>query len=148
MKEKKLMHVYVTYDRDRYTRVKIPADINEVHLKACLRDLGYISSFRRSYLTTKVYLENDEKTTLTEICTGDFRSLKELGIVENSLIVIKEGKPEPRARREVVYESDPMSFKVLYGCPMAASVEEAINQAEAYKEKDSITTTGSIFELE
>lgn len=148
MEEKNLMHVYVTYDRDRYTRVTIPADINEVQLKACLRDLGYISSFRRSYVTTKVYLENDQKTTLTEICTGDYRSLKELGIVENSLIVIKEGEPEPRPKREVVYRRDPMSIKCLYGCPMAASVEEAMNQAEAYKEEDSITTTGSISELE
>jgi len=148
MGERKLMNVYISYDRRQYKRVTIPADIDEVELKACLRDLGYISSFRQSYLTTKVYLENDEKTSLTEICIGEFRSLKEVGIVENSLIIIKKGKPEPVGRREVVYRRDPMSIKCLYGCPMAVSVEEAMNQAEAYQEEDSIRTTGSISELE
>lgn len=148
MEERNLMHVYITYNRKHYKKVAIPVDIDEVQLKACLRDLGYISCFQQSYLTTRVYMENEEKTNLVEICTGEFRSLKELGIVENGLIVIKKGDPEPVGRREVVYRRDPMSIKCLYGCPMAVSVEEAMNQAEAYREEDSITTTGSISELE
>lgn len=148
MEERKLMNVYVTYDRRHLKKVTIPADIDEVQLKACLRDLGYISSFRQSYRTTKVYLKKDEEETPTEICIGKFRSLKELGVVENSLLIIKKGEPEPVGKREVVYRRDPMSIKCLYGCPMAVSVEEAMNQAEAYKEEDSVTTTGSISELE
>lgn len=143
MAEKKLIHVYVTHNRREYSQVTIPADINEVELKACLRDLGHISSYRRSYLTTKVYLEDDTKTNLKEICTEEYRSLEDLGIVENSLIVIKAGEPEPRP----VYSS-PGSMRCLYGCPMAQSVEEAMNQAEKYSENDSVVTTGSIYELD
>lgn len=144
MAEKKLIHVYVTHNRERYTKIAIPAEINEVEFKACLRDLGYISSYRRSYLSTKVYLEDDTKTNLKEICTEEYRSLEDLGIVEGSLIAIKAGEPEPRP---VVYR-DPGSMRCLYGCPMAKSVEEAMNQAEKYSENDSIVTTGSIYELD
>lgn len=143
MAERKLIHVYVTHNRKEYSQVAIPADINEVELKACLRDLGHISSYRRSYLTTKVYLEDDTKTNLKEICTEEYRSLEDLGIVENSLIVIKDGEPEPRP----VYRSSG-SMRCLYGCPMAKSVEEAMNQAEKYSESDSVVTTGSIYELD
>ena len=143
MAEKKLIHVYVTHNRKEYSQIAIPADINEVELKACLRDLGHISSYRRSYLTTEVYLEDDTKTNLKEICTEEYRSLEDLGIVENSLIVIKAGEPEPRP----VYRS-PGSMRCLYGCPMAKSVEEAMNQAEKYSENDSVVTTGSIHELD
>ena len=143
MAERKLIHVYVTHNRKEYSQIAIPAGINEVELKACLRDLGHISSYRRSYLTTKVYLEDDTKTNLKEICTEEYRSLEDLGIVENSLIVIKAGEPEPRP----VYRS-PGSMRCLYGCPMAKSVEEAMNQAEKYSENDSVVTTGSIHELD
>lgn len=143
MAEKKLIHVYVTHNRGEYSPVTIPTDINEVELKACLRDLGHISSYRRSYLTTKVYLEDDTKTNLKEICTEEYRSLEDLGIVENSLIFIEDGEPEPRP----VYR-DPGSMSCLYGCPMARSVEEAMNQAEKYSEDDSLVTTGSIYELD
>lgn len=140
MAEKKLIHVYVTHNRREYSKIAIPADLNEIELKACLRDLGYISSYRRSYLTTKVYLEDDTKTNLKEICTEEYRSLEDLGIIENSLIVIAAGEPEPRP----VYR-DPGSMRCLYGCPMAHSVEEAMNQAEKYSEDDSLVTTGSIY---
>ena len=143
MAERKLIHVYVTHNRKEYSQVAIPADINEVELKACLRDLGHISSYRRSYLTTKVYLEDDTKTSLKEICTEEYRSLEDLGVVEKSLIVIEEGEPEPRAETEVIYRRSG-SMKCLYGCPMAQSVEEAMSQAEMYSDDDSSITTGSI----
>lgn len=139
MAEKKLIHVYVTHNRKEYSQVAIPADINEVELKACLRDLGHISSYRRSYLTTKVYLEDDTKNDIKEICTEEYRSLEDLGIVEKSLIVIDEGEPEPE-----YHYVDPMSMRCLYGCPMAQSVAEAMNQAERYSDDDSSVTTGSI----
>lgn len=143
MAERKLIHVYVTHNRQEYSKTAIPVDINEVEIKACLRDLGHISSYRRSYLTTKVYLEDDTKTNLKEICTDEYRSLEDLGIVENSLIVIEDGESEPRP----VYRSFG-SRRYLYGCPMAQSVEEAMNQAEKYSENDSVITTGSIYELD
>lgn len=139
MAEKKLIHVYVTHNRKEYSQVAIPADINEIELKACLRDLGHISSYRRSYLTTKVYLEDDTKNDIKEICTEEYRSLEDLGIVEKSFIVIDEGEPEPE-----YHYVDPMSMRCLYGCPMAQSVEEAMNQAERYSDDDSSVTTGSI----
>ena len=143
MAETKLIHVFVTHDREKYNKVAIPADINEVQLKAYLRDLGHISSYRLSYLNTKVYWEDDNKTILKEICTDEYRSLEDLEIVENSLIFIKDEETEPRP---VYYNFD--SIRCLYGCPMAQSVEEAMNQAEKYSDDDSLVTTGSIYELD
>jgi len=92
MAEQKLIQVYVTYDQREYSLVSIPADINEVQLKAYLRDLGYIASYRLSYLTTKVYLKEDLKNSLKEICTVEYRSLEELGIVQESVILIRDGR--------------------------------------------------------
>lgn len=142
MEDKKLIKIYVTYNRRQYNQARVPADINEVELKATLRDLGYISFYRYAYFTTKVYLESEDKTELKEICTDEYRSLKELGVVENSLIVIEPGE-EPKPKREVIYR-DRGSMRALYGCPMAKRVEEAMNQAEKYSEDDSSVTTGSI----
>ncbi len=142
MATRKTIPVYVTFDRRKYTRVNILAGINEVELKAQLRDLGHISSYQSTYVTTKVYLENDNKQELREICTDEYRSIEELGIKDNSLIYIRKGEPEPFTR-EVIYD-DIYSMRCLYGCPMARSVEEAINQAEKYTEEDSTITTGSI----
>ena len=144
MSARELMHLYVTRNRKEYSQVTIPADMNEVVLKAYLRDLGYISSYRESYSTTKVFLEDDTKTNLTEICTDKCRSLKELGIQEKSRIVIQDGKPEPRP--VVRNRSSLGGGRCLYGCPMAHSVEEAINEAERYSEKDSIVATGTVEE--
>ena len=47
MAKKKIIHVYVTCNRREYSKVAIPANINEIELKACLRDLGHfiLSSF-------------------------------------------------------------------------------------------------------
>ena len=93
MEEKKLIEVFVTFylRGGNATRVKVPADIDEVKLKAELRDLGYISSYRNSYRTTRVYLVDDENDwALKEICTSEHRSLEELGVVKNSLIYIEE----------------------------------------------------------
>ena len=143
MAERKLIHVYVTHNRREYSQVGIPADINEVELKACLRDLGHISTYRRSYLTTKVYLEDATNRSLTEICTEEYRSLEDIGLVEKSLIVIEEGEPEPRSETRVIYR-DGGSVNCLYGCPMAQSVKEAMSQAEMYSDDDSVVTTGSI----
>ena len=141
MTERKLIKVYVTVDRQRATQVSIPMDIDEVQLKAQLRDLGYISSYRNSYLTTKVYL--DDNGSGKEICTNEYRSLQELGIKEGSGIIIVPGEPEPRP----IYR-DPFSMRCLYGCPMAQSVENAITQAERYSDYDSSITTGSIYEFD
>lgn len=143
MAEKKLIKVSVTSNRREYSQVAIPADIDEVELKALLRDLGYISSYRRSYLTTRVYLEDDTMTHVKEICTDEYRSLESLGIAENSHICIIPGEPEP----EPEYRSWG-SMKCLYGCPMAQSVEEAMNQAEKYSEKDSLVLAGTISKLD
>ena len=144
MKEREVIEVYITHDRRGYSKIKIPTNINEIELKAILRDLGHISSYRNSYSSTKVYLEDDTKTNLKEICIDEYRSLEEIGIVENSLIAIKDGEPEPKA--QTVYRST-RSIKYLYGCPMAQSVEEEINQAERYSDDDSYITTGSVKEL-
>ena len=38
-------------------------------------------------------------------------------------------------------------MRCLYGCPMAHSVKEAMNQAEKYSENDSVVTTGSIYDV-
>lgn len=142
MAKRNVMEVYVTYDRRKYTQINIPAGIDEVELKAVLRDLGYISSYQESYLTTKVYLESDDKKELEEICIAQYRSIEQLGIKRNSLIYIKKGEPEP-TKKEVVYRYESLG-RFLYGCPMARSVEDAINQAEKYCEEDSTITTGSI----
>ena len=143
MAERKLIHVYVTHNRRKYSEVTIPADINEVEFKALLRDLGHISSFRNSYLTTKVYLEDKNKKNFKEICTDEYRSLEELGIVECSFVFIEEGEHEPCPRTEVFYRRAE-SMRCLYGCPMANSVEEAVNQAEKYSENESSVTSGKI----
>lgn len=137
MAERKTIHIFVTFNRREARQVTIPYDIDEVQLKAQLRDLGFISSYRNSYLTTKVYLytENGE----VEICKDEYRSLEDLGFKEDSGIIIVPGEPEPRP----VYR-DPGSITILYGCPMAQSVEEAMSQAEMYSDDDSVVTTGSI----
>lgn len=137
MAEIKVIHVYVTIDRRSAKSVAIPSDINEVELKALLRDLGYISSYRVSYVTTKVFLEDNDSEK--EICTDEYRSLEELGIKEDSGIIIVPGKPEPEPRYR-----HPGSMRCLYGCPMARSVEEAMNQAEKYSDADSTVITGFI----
>lgn len=139
MPERKTIHVFVTFNRSESRQVTIPYDIDEVQLKAQFRDLGYISSYQNSYLTTKVYLRTDSGEI--EICTDEYRSLKSLGFKEYSEIIIVPGEPEPRP----VYR-DPWNMTVLYGCPMAQSVQEAISQAEMYSEEDSSITTGSIHE--
>ena len=87
-----------------YSEVAIPANIDEVQLKGYLRDLGYIPSNMDSYRTTKVYLEDKNDYSLKEICTAECRSLEELGIVENCLIFIKKGKPEPNETRVIYRE--------------------------------------------
>lgn len=141
MAEKKLIHVYVDIDQG-YARVAIPADINEVQLKAVLRDLGYISSYRRSYLTTRVYLNTENGGV--EICKGEYRSLEELGVTDGSNITIVPGDPEPRPIKNYYTDSGYGSGRVLYGCPMAKSVEEAMSQAEMYDSGESVITTGTI----
>ena len=137
MVKRKTIHVLVTFNRRKARKVTIPYDIDEVQLKAQLRDLGFISSYRNSYLTTKVYLntENGE----VEICKDEYRSMEDLGIKEDSGIIIVPGEPEPRP----VYRRID-SMRCLYGCPMAQSVKEAMNQAEMYSDDDSSVTTGSI----
>lgn len=139
MAESKTIRVVVIFDKRRVKEVTIPYDINEVELKANLRDLGFISSYRDSYLTTKVYLLT--KNGKVEICKDEYRSLEDLGIKEKSEIIIVDGKPEPEPK-PVYRNPGPMTY--LYGCPMANSVEEAINQAERYSDDDSSVTTGFI----
>lgn len=137
MAERKTIDVLVTFNRRKARQVTIPYGIDEVQLKAQLRDLGFISSYRNSYLTTKVYLDTENGEI--EICKDEYRSMEDLGIKEDSIIIIVPGEPEPRP----VYR-DPGSMTCLYGCPMAQSVEEAMSQAEKYSDDDSVVTTGSI----
>lgn len=142
MANQESINVRVTFDRKDANQISIPYNINEIELKALLRDLGYISSYRNSYLTTKVYhLEDDGSEK--EICTDKYRQLKDLGIKEGSGIIIKPGTPEPMP----VYQGI-NSMRCLYGCPMAQSVEEAMLQAEKYSEKDSTITTGFISDID
>ena len=85
----------------------------------------------------------NDNGTEKEIGTDEYRLLKDLGIKEDSLIIIKSGDPEPTP----VYRGW-SSMRCLYGCPMAQSVEEAMSQAEKYSEKDSIVTTGFISDID
>lgn len=141
MANQETIQVLITFNRRELRPISIPYNINEVELKATLRDLGYISSYRHSYLTTKLYLEDNG--TEKEIGTDEYRLLKDLGIKKDSLIIIKSGDPEPTP----VYRGW-SSMRCLYGCPMAQSVEEAMSQAEKYSEKDSIVTTGFIYDID
>ena len=45
MAERKIIHIFVNLRWDVQRRITIPYDIDEVQLKAQLRDLGYISSY-------------------------------------------------------------------------------------------------------
>lgn len=146
MSEKEFINVEVRVSKNRPYGIKIPTDIDEIELKALLRDLGHIPSYGQAYRTTKVYLLSDDGTkTRKEICLPEYRSITELGIKEGSKLYIIPGEePLPRV---VEYRPTfvPRGFgRALYGCPMAQSVEDAINDAEVYSDGDSITTTGSI----
>lgn len=140
MAERKIIKVYVVTDRREAYQVTIPYEIDEVELKAKLRDLGYISSYQKTYLTTKVYLEKEKEEN--EICIDKYRTLEKLGIKENSAIIIVPGEPEPQKEVHHYYRSG--SMRCLYGCPMAQSVENAMNEAEGYSESDSKVSTGTI----
>ena len=149
MSEKKFINVKVCVSRNRPSDIKIPTDIDEIKLKALLRDLGYISSYGQAYRTTKVYLLSDDGTKMKEeICLPEYRSITELGIKEGSKLYIIPGEePLPRVveyRPTVVRKGFGGFGRALYGCPMAQSVEDSINDAEGYSAGDSITTTGSI----
>lgn len=141
MANQETIQVLITLNRREVIPISIPYNINEVELKATLRDLGYISSYRHSYLTTRLYLEDNG--TEKEIGTYEYRLLKDLNIKENSHIIIKPGAPEPQPAY-----MNPGSMRCLYGCPMAQSVEDAIFQAEKYSEKDSTITTGFISDID
>lgn len=149
MSNKEFINVKV-HLRTNVDSVKIPTDIDEIQLKALLRDLGYISSYMEAYLTTSVYILSDDGTRREkEICLPEYRSITELGIKEGSRLYIIPGKePLPRVEYRTVYEnSSGFGYgggRVLYGCPMAQSVADAINNAEVYSDEDSITTTGFI----
>ena len=148
MSKKELINVEVRVRWNSPSGIQIPTDINEIELKGLLRDLGYISSYGQAYRTTKVYLLSDDGTKPEkEICLPKYRSITELGIKEGSKLYIIPGE-EPLTRvveyRPVVYRNSGGFGRALYGCPMAQSVEDAINAAEGYSAGDSITTTGSI----
>jgi len=133
-----------TYGITRNTvKTKIPAGINEVELKATLRDLGFIPSDLMSYRATRVYLEENDSEK--EICIDEFRSVEELGIKEDSTITIKMPHREPPRPSAPSYSRYPtISMRCLYGCPMAASVEDAVNEAEKYNHNDSIITEENV----
>lgn len=149
MSEKKFINVKVRVACNSSSDIKIPTDIDEIKLKGLLRDLGYIPFHSQAYRTTKVYLLSDDGTkTKKEICLPEYRSITELGIKEGSKLYIIPGEePLPRVveyRPTVVRRGFGGFGRALYGCPMAQSVEDAINDAEGYSAGDSITTTGSI----
>ena len=146
MSEKKFINVEVRVRWNSPIGIQIPTDINEIELKALLRDLGYISSYGQAYRTTKVYLLSDDDTKPgKEICLPKYRSITELGIKEGSKLYIIPGEePLPRVEYRTVYSNFGGFGRALYGCPMAQSVADAINDAEGYSAGDSITTTGSI----
>lgn len=147
MSKKEFINVKVRIPWNSPSNIKIPTDIDEIELKGLLRDLGYISSYGQAYRTTKVYLLSDDGTkTEKEICLPEYRSITELGIKEGSELYIIPGKePLPRVEYQpIVYRNSGGFGRALYGCPMAQSVADAINDAEVYSDGDSITTTGSI----
>ena len=76
MAGKKKINVFIIYDKE-VTSKNIPADMNDVELKGYLRDLGFISSYRRSYLTTKVYLVGKDGEEDKEICMGERLALNQ-----------------------------------------------------------------------
>lgn len=147
MSKKEFINVEVRVRWNSPSNIQIPTDIDEIELKGLLRDLGYISSYSQAYRTTRVYILPDyDTTTKKEICLPEYRSITELGIKEGSKLYIIPGKePLPIVEyRPVVYRNSNGFGRALYGCPMAQSVEDAINDAEGYSAGDSITTTGSI----
>lgn len=143
MSKKEFINVKVCVSRNRPSDIKIPTDIDEIELKALLRDLGYISSYGQAYRTTRVYILSDNGTK--EICLPKYRSITELGIKEGSQLYILPGEePLPKVEYRTVYSNFGGFGRTLYGCPMAQSVADAINDAESYSDEDSITTTGFI----
>lgn len=76
-------------------RIIIPYDIDEIALKARLRDMGYITSRERDFFATKVYLQASEDE-LIPICTNECRTLEELGIEENTMLVISQNLNEAK----------------------------------------------------
>lgn len=142
MPSEKLIEVLVFVDLSTVAeKTKIPYNIDEVRLKGLLRDLGYINSETHAYATTKVFYRKDEK--LEEICIPEYRTMEELGITDGTLIVIRPGEERTRYYNRGF---DPYA-KVLYGCPIASSVRDAISEAEAYSEGDSKVETGSVLDL-
>lgn len=85
MSETNIIHVNIILNRSDVKKVLIPSDINEIELKAKLRDLGYISEYCDSCFSTKVYLDDNGKK---EICTNQYRSLEQLGVKEGCYIHI------------------------------------------------------------
>ena len=140
MDQAKVISVLVSINRSPIPDFEIPTDINEISLKGYLRDAGFISSNQRSYATTRVYFRANKETEKEEICINKCRSISDLGITDGSIIIIEPGEPETQ------YKSyrNPGSRRCLYGCPMARSVEDAINSAEGYNESDSKITKGII----
>ena len=86
MTERKTIQILVTFNRVQVRKVNIPYDIDEVDLKARLRDLGYISSYRNSYLTTKVYFDTENGDV--EIGKDECRSLD----IKVNTKITKKGK--------------------------------------------------------
>lgn len=146
MSKKEFINVKVRVPWNSPSNIKIPTDIDEIELKGLLRDLGYISSYGQAYRTTKVYILSDDGTgAKEEICLPEYRSITELGIKEGSQLYILPGEePLPRVEYRTVYRNFGGLGRALYGCPMAQSVADAINDAESYSDEDSITTTGFI----
>lgn len=141
MAERKLIKILLGMRRGGYRHdyvesidIEIPYEIDEVELKARLRDMGYIDSDYKAYRTTKLLLcgVNDFSERQEEICVGKSRMLEEIGIKDNSCILIIPGQ---RERRD--YYDRWSDARVLYGCPIAESVKDSISEAEGYGLCDS-----------
>ena len=140
MADKKLVSLNVTFDGTKTEEVKVPFDIDEIALKARLRDLGIISSDMSEYSLTRVFILSKEDNIKIEICIDEYRTLEELDIDDSSVIIIV---PYKKQRRPSSYYD---GGTCLYGCPIANSVKDAIYEAEKYSESDSKITTGTIYE--
>ena len=91
----------------------------------------------------------ESNENMEEICIPEYRSISELGIGEGTKLIIKPGRePELRVEYRTVYRERPrysgFGGGALYGCPIAQSVKEAINEAERYSDGDSTISTGFI----
>lgn len=114
------------------TPIRISSDIDEVQLKATLRDMGFIPSYPlKDYQRTRLFLLKENKD-LVSIGLELSRSFEELGIVDESIIIL-----DVYETQMPTYNFSSFGGKCLYGCPMSKRVQATVD-AENYSITDSV----------